>query len=303
MEIRTETEHTALHTTLENFWENTGIADYASPEGFISGWRYNGYKTTLERIQNGTLQLIPALNPLDQDLISDAKILQLLRNLDTIVLRLRLTDAFSYQEATQALLNTRSILDTENKNFIVMLDFRVINNEPSEVLVTNIKNLILNLHDSGFLSIYLASGSYPTEIEVGQTRITRWDKYLWECVNTEIDNFQIGFSDYTVVSPLWEETPGMRRGKAAIRYALESEWLVLKGNDNTKGESIRLSKLLINLFKMDFRGKNYSFGDKLIADRTNPALTLPEKKGGNETHLLEGVNHHISLTIKENCTP
>ncbi len=118
-------------------------------------------------------------------------------------------------------------------------------------------------------------------------------------VSSKVDGLKLGYCDYTVVSPLWVEGPVIRRGKAAIRYTLDSDWLVLKGNDGTKNESIRLSRLMTNLFKKDFLGEPYSFGDKLIADRANPSLPLDQKKGGGETHLLEGVNHHISFVIKE----
>jgi hypothetical protein len=102
-----------------------------------------------------------------------------------------------------------------------------------------------------------------------------------------------------VVSPAWEEGPTIRRGKAAIRYTLNNEWLVIKGNDATKNESIRLSKILLTLYKKDVKEKEYSFGDTLIANRADDTLTLTEKKGGAETHLLEGVNHHITFVVKE----
>ncbi len=299
MEIRTETEHTALHTTLADFWNNTGIADYASPEGIVSGWRLNGYKLTLEKIENKTLPLHPALNPFDEDLIHDATILPLLQKMTTIVFRVRITDEITNEEIINKCNNVRNLVISD-KTFVVMLDFRVALENPSDETLEKIKDLILSLNKNGFESVYLASGAYPITIGVGQSRFVRWDRHLWEAVSSKIDGIKIGYCDYTVVSPLWEEGPIIRRGKVAIRYTLDSEWLVLKGNDGTKGESIRLSELMINLFKKDFRGEKYSFGDKLIADRANPKLSLNQKKGGGETHLLEGVNHHISFVIKEN---
>lgn len=299
MEIRTEKEHAALHTTLTNFWTNTGIADYASPEGTVSGWRLNGYKLTLEKIEDGTLSLYPALNPFDQDLINDVTILPLLQKMTTVVFRIRISGEMTNAEIINKCNKVRNIV-VSNKTFVVMLDFRVAPENPSDGVLEKIKDLILSFNKNGFESVYLASGAYPIQIDVGQSRFARWDRHLWEAVSSKIDGFKIGYCDYTVVSPLWEEGPMIRRGKVAIRYTVDSEWLVLKGNDGTKGESIRLSELMINLFKNDFRDETYSFGDKLIADRANPTLPLEQKKGGGETHLLEGVNHHISFVIKEN---
>ncbi len=301
MEIRTENEHTALHTTLTDFWSNTGIADYASPDGIISGWRVNGYKLTLEKIANNTLSLHPALNPFDQDLISNVTILPLLQKMAIVVFRVRITDGISNEEIINKCNEVRNIIISD-KTIVVMLDFRVAPENPSEETLEEIKDLILSFNENGFKSIYLASGAYPIEIGVGQSRFVRWDRHLWDAVSSKINGFNIGYCDYTVVSPLWEEAPTIRRGKVAIRYTLDTDWLVLKGNDGTKNESMRLSELMINLYKSDFCGENYSFGDKLIADRANPKLTLKQKKGGGETHLLEGVNHHISFIIKENYT-
>lgn len=298
MEIRTETEHTALHTTLTNFWNTTGIADYASPEGIVSGWRLNGYKLTLEKIETGTLSLHPVLNPFDKNLINNPTILPLLKKMTTIVFRVRITDEITNKEIINECNKAKNLV-VDDKTFVVMIDFRVAPEKPSDDLIENIKNLVLSFNENGFESIYLASGAYPIEIGVGQSRFVRWDKHLWEMVSSKVDGLKLGYCDYTVVSPLWEEGPTIRRGKAAIRYTLDSDWLVLKGNDGTKDESIRLSQLMTNLFKKDFRGETYSFGDKLIADRANPSLTLEQKKGGGETHLLEGVNHHISFVIKE----
>jgi len=298
MEIRTETEHSALHTTLTDFWNNTGIADYASPEGIVSGWRLDGYKLTLEKIDSGSLNLHPALNPFDQNLINNLTILPLLQKMTTVVFRVRITDEITNAEIINECNKVRNLI-INDKTFVVMLDFRVAPENPSDELIENIKNLILCFNENGFESVYLASGAYPIEIGVGQSRFVRWDKHLWERVNSKMEGVTIGYCDYTVVSPLWEEGPVIRRGKVAIRYTLNSDWLVLKGNDGTKDESIRLSQIMLNLFKKDFRGELYSFGDKLIADRANPSLPITDKKGGGETHLLEGVNHHISFVIKE----
>lgn len=298
MEIRTETEHAALHTTLTDFWNAVGIADYASPEGIVSGWRIDGYKLTLEKIETGTLSLHPALNPFDTNLINNPTILPLLKKMTTVVLRVRVTDDITNEEILNECIKARNLV-VDNKVFVVMLDLRLAPENPSDDLIENIKTLVLSFNESGFESIYLASGAYPIEIGVGQSRFERWDKYLWDMVSSKIGGLKLGYCDYTVVSPSWVEGPVIRRGKVAIRYTLDSEWLVLKGNDGTKNESIRLSQLMTNLFKKDFRGESYSFGDKLIADRANPSLSLNQKKGGGETHLLEGVNHHISFVIKE----
>lgn len=216
----------------------------------------------------------------------------------TIVLRIRITDDLTNENVMIKCKNIKNLIQISNIEYIVMLDFREISEQPSNQLIETTKDLVLNLYENNFTTIYLGGGAYPININVGHSRHKRWDRELWKMVSSEL-KIDMGYCDYTVVSPLWQETPMIRRGKATIRYALRSEWLVLKGNNSTKEESISLSILLLKLFKGDFYKEKYSFGDKLIADRANADLPLKERKGGGETHLLEGVNHHISLVIKE----
>jgi len=187
----------------------------------------------------------------------------------------------------------------DNTILELIVDLRETPTDYTDAHVTYIKTVITQLSQLGFSRTTLASGAYPIDIKVGQSRLPRHDRILWERVNSELQGHDLGYADYTVVSPAWQEGPMIRRGKVAIRYALNDEWLVLKGDDGTKAESLRLSQLMLSLFKKDFRGAGYSFGDELIANRADPGLPLSDKKGGGETHLLEGVNHHITLVVKE----
>ena len=45
-----------------------------------------------------------------------------------------------------------------------------------------------------------------------------------------------------------------------------------------------------------FKGREYSYGDELIADRANPAI---KKKNAGLFHFTEGWCHHLATVIKE----
>jgi hypothetical protein len=217
---------------------------------------------------------------------------------ETIAFRVRLNTLTAASELMKYCAAARLLLD-KVKNIELIFDLRETPNKQTQALIDYITNVISSLSAQGYSRITLVSGAYPININVGQNRLPRNDRILWEIINSKLENHSLGYGDYTVVSPAWEEGPTIRRGKAAIRYTLNNEWLVIKGNDATKNESIRLSKILLTLYKKDVKEKEYSFGDTLIANRADDTLTLTEKKGGAETHLLEGVNHHITFVVKE----
>ena len=107
------------------------------------------------------------------------------------------------------------------------------------------------------------------------------------------------FSDYTVIHPeytdinprLYANTMG-----PSIRYTTDTCWFVTRGKSFQKHpegykQYHRLAKDVVD--RPDFKGSNYSYGDKYIDDKAN-------KMGGPGTPwlwLLAGVNHHISHIV------
>lgn len=299
IEIRTEKQHAVLVGNFDAIWEHQALADYASPAGLLDSWRVKGFSEALQEIVSGNLRLNPVINPFDQAVLTDWLIPSLLKQCNVICLRVRLNSLPSVNDVISNCAAALAALGSESNRFEIILDLGETPTEQSQELVDYIHELLSKLNDLNVSRLSLVSGAYPMTLKAGSHRIPRYDRLLWEKVVSQIGDIDLGFGDYTIVPATWEEEEAQRAGNISVRYALEHEWLILKGNSGKKEESINLCKLLVQLNPKDFRGPDYSYGDKLIADKANTSLPDKDKKGGTTYQIIEGVNHHITLVVKE----
>lgn len=299
IEIRTEKQHSRLVSKLSEVWEGSALVDYASPEGLLEGWRGGRYSTVLGKILLGDLNLTPVINPFDHTSLSDPLIVEQLQKCQKVCLRVRLRDFPTANDVSDACVNILTAIQNSGKAIEMIFDFGETPEELSNELVSYIVDLTTALDNLNFIQVFLVSGAYPTALKAGVHRIPRSDRELWKAVSSKAKNLNLGYGDYTVVPATWEEVEGMQRGTIAIRYALEKEWLILKGRSNKKEESIQLSEILVNLYSTDFKGAPYSYGDKLISDKADATVPMNNKKGGTTYQIIEGINHHITLVVNE----
>lgn len=108
------------------------------------------------------------------------------------------------------------------------------------------------------------------------------------------------FSDYTVRNPIYNEKLQFYHSTSSIKYALENDWLILKGKK--KRFDIYLASAAELIKDQRFYKEGFSYGDKFIAEKAKHFKLFvknPEIKGTGNTEmwLRAFINHHLTLTV------
>jgi hypothetical protein len=299
IEIRSDTEHAHLISSFHDVWPGPAMVDYSAPNGLMSGWRLNGLKDALDKVLAGDLRAIPVINPHDTNLIGNGALVQRIKQCPRCAVRIRVT---STQGVTALPASCQVVLNTLSGSPILkdlVVDLRAISGQIDQQSIVFLVTALNQVSVMGFAKIILVSGAFPEQLAQGYARAQRYDYSTWDEVRQQTSVGNLGYGDYTILHPHWEEVTGMRKGKCTIRYTLDNEWLILKGATGTKDESINLSEILLSVYGNDFKGAPFSFGDQIIANRADPLMDLSDKKGGAEYHISEGVNHHITHVVTD----
>lgn len=301
LEIRDSSQHRTLLKSLGTIWPHRAMVDYANPDGILTPPRTKELREFCTQHPNAAAQVIPVINPGDLRALGKPKLMALLHGHRQAAYRLRVSQYDSIDNAVATLESVMEDMPTPEDGALLIIDLGV---TPAAWTANAIKALGINVTycaGLGFVSVHLASGSFPESLAsiAGSGTVTRRDWQLWEAVAATITETNVGFSDYGVLWPRWSEAVLMRRGgKATIRYACADEWLILKGNSLQRSESIAISQLMTTLYAAKFEGRSFSFGDRLIADRADPAIPDRDKLCGH-AHIAEGWTHHINFVVKK----
>ncbi|HVZ15951.1 MAG TPA: hypothetical protein VG897_02455, partial [Terriglobales bacterium] len=150
-------------------------------------------------------------------------------------------------------------------------------------------------------AVALAGGAFPyflTGIPQGQTKIQRLEWLVWRDLTQVADLAGLRFGDYPVTNPRPLEAIDPRKvsASAAIRYAREDYWLLLKAGVARKhgyNQYNTLSKLLIT--DSCYSGKTFSYGDERYHYHAQPDAT----SGNLWTWRRDATSHHLVLTARE----
>lgn len=114
------------------------------------------------------------------------------------------------------------------------------------------------------------------------------------------------FSDYTIQHPIYVETTQFFPPTSSIKYALEKEWLIMKGRKQKFELYLASAAALVG--DPRFYKDNFSEGDKYIAEKARHFETYMKAKnegktakgtGSTETWLKAGINHHLALVAHQ----
>lgn len=168
-------------------------------------------------------------------------------------------------------------------------------------LSQSIHNLLL------WRSFTFGSGSFPKDLSEckleEENLIPRVDWIAWKGY---IEGGKIkrkpSFADYTIQYPIYKRASQFFPPTTSIKYALENEWLILKGKKQKFKMYLANAKLLVDDER--FYGRNFSDGDKYIFEKAkhfevytkNPAI---KGTGSTETWLRTGINHHLVLVVHQ----
>jgi hypothetical protein len=162
-------------------------------------------------------------------------------------------------------------------------------------------------------TLSLARGAFPPDLQglqPGNSRIPREDWLAWKrTVTHHGKNRQRkpAFSDYTIQYGLYKEPVEGCNPSASIRYTLEDEWLIMRGEAlrgrPTSNRAERRpgpeqwnahAQLLCDDEKL-FYGESFSWGDAFIRERS----INTENHGSPEIWLRAGINHHMTVVSRQ----
>ena len=171
----------------------------------------------------------------------------------------------------------------------------------------NLSQRIPNL--SRWRTFIFASGSFPENLSKckldEENLIPRIDWGSWrESIGKKLQR-KPNFADYTIQHPIYKEISQFFHPTSSIKYALENEWLIMKGKKQKYELYLASAAELVK--DKRFYGENFSNGDKYIAEKAkhfsvyikNPAI---KGTGSTETWLKAGINHHLVLVAHQVST-
>jgi hypothetical protein len=149
-------------------------------------------------------------------------------------------------------------------------------------------------------TVTLASSAAPKDysrLQVGRNDVPRLDWQLWQHVHANFD-FQLDYGDYGIAHPDLDEPPGvaMIRASVSVRYAIEDNWIVLKGNPTTGAKGQAMATQYLRHAKalhadQQFDGITGCTGDQRITQIAGQSIS----SGSRTTWVEIGVNRHVSL--------
>lgn len=300
IEVRDSKQHVNAMNKLQAFWKAPVLIDYADPKGRLTGVRPIELVLFLKSAIASSLKITPVLSPIDVPAL-DPELLKLAQSFPELSLRLRVEKlSISPTDLANVGIALKTFGDKPSVRRLIV-DLGTTPKTWTTVELTTFAAMLSTLKNMGFHTMHLASGAFPESLQhiKSAAYLDRLDWKLWVALNFAAPDIYLGYSDYGTLSPSWtEKTLTRRGGRSVIRYARDLDWLVLRADGNTTDHSIAISELMVNVYASDFKGRAFSFGDKLISDRADP--NTPEKnKHCGHYHITEGWCHHIAKVIKD----
>jgi hypothetical protein len=190
-------------------------------------------------------------------------------------------------------------LDANVEDVDFLVDYGVY--DPEAPLITALFQRVPEL--SGWRSLIVSRGAFPKDLQgftPGTHTIRRGDWLTWK---HEVSERKIprrpSFSDYTIQYGQYREPVDNANPSASIRYTLDDEWLILRGegifNEDGPGRAQWNANAMLLLDRTDFYGETFSDGDSYIARMSRDA----SDHGSPMTWIRAGLNHHLTVVSRQ----
>jgi hypothetical protein len=181
------------------------------------------------------------------------------------------------------------------KDVDIMVDFQIVDKE-DQMLAELLQNIP---HLSDWRTFTVGGGTFPvdlTQCALGKNLIPRLDWKNWQhIVSSKKLKRNPAFADYTIQHPVIMESARFFSPSASIRYTLNNDWLVMRGQKGKRDQYLANAQLLAN--QPEFFGQHFSFGDSYIVEK---GKDLKSTKTGNPmTWLVAGINHHLACVVTQ----
>ncbi|MDI1254133.1 hypothetical protein [Thermomonas sp.] len=238
------------------------------------------------------------------DLFANLGNLAALKEFSIVILRLRL-QLLTLVQAVKVIKDVRKAVGRKVQVHVIY-DFGPIGDAPEPWLRGFVEPFVRDTLAGGDASfVSMAGGSFPltlTGIPVGaQNKLRRKEWHVWQDLRLQLGCADVRFGDFTVTNPepLEIADPAAMNPSAAIRYALDGEWWLLRGKGVKTagaggfGQYNTLCKLLVA--SPQYAGAPFSYGDGRYSFHAQPSQT---KTGNLTTWRRDAANHHLVQTAR-----
>jgi hypothetical protein len=150
-------------------------------------------------------------------------------------------------------------------------------------------------------NVAIAGGSFPLSLagfQVGNNVLPRREWQMWQALRARPGCANVRFGDYNVTNPepLAEDLdPRAMNPAAAIRYALDGEWWLLRGR-GAKTSGFDQYNTLCRVLVADprYAGPTFSYGD----DRYHHHSQKGASTGNFMTWRRDAASHHLVQTVR-----
>lgn len=151
-------------------------------------------------------------------------------------------------------------------------------------------------------SITLASASAPKDysgLAAGRNEVPRRCWALWQNTHNAVEDIHLDFGDYAIAHPDLQEPPGvaMVRASVSVRYAVDDNWIVLKGRPTTGASGRAMGTQYLQHAQALLREPQFDQVPGCWADNRISTIANAQTAGsGSRQSWIEiGVNRHLSL--------
>lgn len=253
------------------------------------------------------LKIIPVIN-LNDDLKIKKTVCSLSKKYNQgICLRVSRSDLLNIVILNNKIRTFLLEFNLYRKDLDLLVDIKEINEIGGQYLqFLNISQQIENL--SKWRNYIFASGAFPETLS--KCKIDKpaflprfdWQNWLRYIKTNKLTRKPI-FADYTIRSPIFNESLQYYSPTTSIKYTLQDDWLIMKGEVLKHEFYLTNAKLLVEDTNY-FYGEDFSWGDKNIVQKAKHFylyIKNPSIKGtGNATDWIAwGINHHLILVISQ----
>lgn len=260
-------------------------------------------ESVLNEARQLDLKAIPVAGVARSDPYLAAVATALARDDRGVCLRLERDDLRNLNRLGRTLNTTCAALGADREQVDLILDFKDYDGGQAPAIEMAASVALTSLpNPDDWRSLALAGGGFPLNLTgIGaETRIARADWDVWRTLTVDrADEMprRPAFADYAVQHPEPQEIdPRLMRMSASLRYATPTEWLILKGRNVRDYGFEQFHDLCADLVpRPEFRGPDFSEGDRLIASSAN-------RNGGpgNATTWRKiATNHHLETVADQ----
>ena len=242
------------------------------------------------------LPVVPVIHREGPGRYLDSAIEYARKNGSGICLRL-FSREFGVLEHNDIIVSAVDTLGFELGEVDLVFDFRDVTEENVDVYARIAVGAYQGLKQpNDWRNLILTSSAFPEMLTGGtdsEMRYPRLDWQLWSTVASNLEQRQPTFGDYGTES--WKMGEKVPYGPAPhIRYALENEWVVVKGNKE-RGHEGFYSVAQIMTEMDEFAGQDFSPGDKYLASRAQ----MNGGPGGAKEWRMAGGSHHMAHVVNQ----